>query len=484
MVKRNDLCMIFAWVAIYACAWSLICIYLNPRVPYDALEAINWASNKNWGSPKNPWLVGAVMQPALWSDAIPLDIYWYVTHFLAISIGLIGVWFFAYELSGNKNIAWISALSLNMSGVINYDIMPYNDNYLLVMLWPWMMLFLTLAFRKSPKWWVPFALVAGLSTMAKYSTASFLLCIFLGSLINKNARRCYVQPYFYFGIFVFSALVIPNLIWLYSHDFAAFKWVGGNVSSGFNPKVIVTFVSVFYPIVILVLILKHYSIPLVVPSKWEVLFVFWVYLCPLVIIFFWFLFHSGERLTEWIQPYLVLAPAILASFIGGVSNIISRKVSTVFFCIAVAVLIGYGTVLKLNIKNTGEYFGGIKGFSVEVERAWSERYKTKLSYVGGVGLSEWVMFYAPSRPKSILKWSNDSHPNIYNDKYNADDILDKGFLLIGDECKDTSFSHILKDLPNLQIDAFKYMEFTPGKGSAPQRVCLGYIKPRLIPPRR
>ncbi|EGY27903.1 hypothetical protein Rin_00021720 [Candidatus Regiella insecticola 5.15] len=33
-------------------------------------------------------------------------------------------------------------MSLNISGIINFDIIPYNDNYLLVMLWPYLFLFL------------------------------------------------------------------------------------------------------------------------------------------------------------------------------------------------------------------------------------------------------------------------------------------------------------------------------------------------------
>ena len=28
-------------------------------------------------------------------------------------------------------------LGLNLSGIINFDIIPYNDNYILVGCWPW-----------------------------------------------------------------------------------------------------------------------------------------------------------------------------------------------------------------------------------------------------------------------------------------------------------------------------------------------------------
>ena len=52
---------------------------------------------------------------------------------------MLGVWHLAHRLSGDRRLAWLAMLSLHLSGAINIDILPYNDNYLLVMLWPWML---------------------------------------------------------------------------------------------------------------------------------------------------------------------------------------------------------------------------------------------------------------------------------------------------------------------------------------------------------
>ena len=79
------------WLVCYAAAWTLLTVHLDPTLPYDAVEALNWGLNGEWGSPKNPWLVGAAMQPAIGFSWLPLNLYWYGGHFIAIAIGMLGV---------------------------------------------------------------------------------------------------------------------------------------------------------------------------------------------------------------------------------------------------------------------------------------------------------------------------------------------------------------------------------------------------------
>ena len=93
------------WLICYAAAWTLLTVHLDPTLPYDAVEALNWGLNGEWGSPKNPWLVGAAMQPAIWLSWLPLNVYWYGGHFIAIAIGMLGVWLLARRLRGSTSLA-------------------------------------------------------------------------------------------------------------------------------------------------------------------------------------------------------------------------------------------------------------------------------------------------------------------------------------------------------------------------------------------
>ncbi|TOL41086.1 hypothetical protein CGH97_26605, partial [Vibrio parahaemolyticus] len=68
-------------------------------------------------------------------------------------------------------------------------IIPYNDNYILVTLWPWTIYFFLRAVDDNLAWWLPFALFAGLATMGKYSTLALVGSVFLLTLFVKQVRQ-------------------------------------------------------------------------------------------------------------------------------------------------------------------------------------------------------------------------------------------------------------------------------------------------------
>ena len=66
LFSTNSKILLYLWVSVYAILWICGSYSLDPTVPYDAVEAVNWGMNGEWGSPKNPWFVGAVMWPAIY----------------------------------------------------------------------------------------------------------------------------------------------------------------------------------------------------------------------------------------------------------------------------------------------------------------------------------------------------------------------------------------------------------------------------------
>lgn len=123
---------LLGWLLLYILLWTGVTQYLDPALPYDAVEAMNWGQNGEWGSPKNPWLVGAMMRPLLYFPALSPEHYWYLCHFVVIAGGMLGVWMLTRRLTGRADLAWLALMNLNLSGSINIDMLPYNDNYLLV----------------------------------------------------------------------------------------------------------------------------------------------------------------------------------------------------------------------------------------------------------------------------------------------------------------------------------------------------------------
>ncbi len=469
--------LLMLWVSGYALAWTLVTVLLDPTVPYDAVEALNWAQNAEWGTPKNPWLVGVVMRPALW---LPPDVYWYASHFLAIAIGMAGTWFLARQLSGSTRLAWLALLTLNLSGVINFDIICYNDNYLLVMLWPWMMLFYWLAIHRNAQWWMAFAITAGLAIMAKYSSLALVGFIFLSTLAIPSIRRCYREPAFYIALLIAFALIAPNALWLWNHDFAAFRWVDSQIKPGFNLQMFINLLSIFYPLLILAWILRRAGAGLQWPVEWARRVMLGVYLLPLLVICGWFLFHDGGRLTEWLQPFFILSPALMVCC---VKRDPPRSLSPAIkglIAFAVLVISGYVGVMTMNVANAGQKMRGIIPFSQQMERLWQERYETPLSYVGGEHMAQWLTFYTPSRPQIITRWDVATHPNIYNVHISRRQIERHGALLIGRvgvPCASETFKRALYDWPEMKIDDTQQIAFHEDPAYPARPLCIAFVSP-------
>ncbi|MDR3396358.1 MAG: glycosyltransferase family 39 protein [Pandoraea sp.] len=467
------------YVTIYAIIWTLVSASLDPTVPFDAVEAFNWARNAEWGTPKNPWLVGFSMWPVLGLGGKGLAVYWYASHFAAVAIGMLGVWHLAQRLSGDRQLAWIAMLSLHLSGAINIDVLPYNDNYLLVMLWPWMLWLFVRALLDSPRYWPAFAAVAGLAAMTKYSTFALLGAIFVVTLWTPQARRHYRRPAFLLGLVIFIALIAPNVVWLAHHDFAAFRWVDDQITLRLNARALYGALSAFYPVAILALVLRVSGVRFTRPPV-DARIVAGVVILPLLPILLYFTWHNGGRISEWLQPFAVPLPAVLMACVQPATAARSRRTARWLPAAGVLVLAGYVVFLSANLRNAGQKFSGIKTASGMLEQRWQARYHMPLRYVGHDHIAAWLTFYAPGNPRLLMRWSAQRRPNIYTNAIDEAHVRAHGALLLGQpgrSCRRTSFTRTLAQWPTLVIDAVETVPFSYHGGASPIALCVAYIAP-------
>lgn len=481
-----DLRRLLLYCGLYALLWTILTVALDPTVPYDALEALNWAVNGEWGSPKNPWLVGMLFRPATEFSTRALSLYWYLGHFTGVAIGLMGVWALAYRLSGCRQLAWLALLTLNLSGVINFDIIPYNDNYLLVALWPWMLLLVIKAAFDDARYWLAFSAVAGLATMAKYSTLAFIGSLFLLTLTLPSLRRCYRCRWFYAGLFLGILLVLPNVIWLLQHQLAAFKWVESQITQQLNGRALIAAMLIFYPLGVLVWLLSRAGAQLAWPALPEKQVVLLLYLVPVSMILLYFTLHQGGRITEWLQPFMVPAPAILVGCcLSRSPNALRRSLWSLAGC-ALLFWLGYAIVMSSNIRNAGQKYVGIKALSGELQQYWQQRYATPLYYVGGSHLAHWLTFYASDRPQVITRWSNEQQPNIYNAAITHEHLQQRGALLLSSPgvamCQAELFAKALSDWPGITLSDMTLVHFRASPRNQEEPVCIAVIAPQRPQP--
>lgn len=473
--------IIFFYLALYAIIWTCAGYFLNLTVPYDAVEALNWANNLEFGSPKNPYMVGFVMFPSLLLKKwVALDLYWYASHFLAVSLGMLGVWLLGLRLFGRPILAFFSLMSLNLTGIINFDILPYNDNYLLVMFWPYLFLFFIKALYDHQKYWFLLALCSGLAAMSKYSSFAFLPFMLISLLFTSTGRKAFKYKEFYFSILLFILIITPNFIWLYQHDFAAFNWVKSQIKPALNLTVIIAFLCVFYPIIIILLILLPLGAKIAYPNTAEKKHFVFIFLSPVFCIFIYFLFNEGGRITEWIQPFAILASSLTLCFLNVDKIKKWRNMNLCLLFFSILVCSGYILVLHNNIKGAGKKLDFIKKVSAQLNELWKNEYHTPLKYVGGGYLSQWLTFYSPDHPFITTKWSNENKPNIYNAHISLDDLQNSGALFLshsGENCETADFNDVKKDYPGIHLTKKRDYGFTTEKGENIQ-ICLAFLAPK------
>ncbi len=471
------------YVAIYGVVWTLVSASLDPTVPFDAVEAFNWARNAEWGTPKNPWLVGISMWPMVGFGRLggeTLAMYWYASHFVGVAIGMLGVWHLALRLSGERRLAWLAMLSLHLSGAINIDILPYNDNYLLVMLWPWMLWLFVRALFDAPRFWPAFAVVAGLAAMTKYSTFALLGTMAVVVMRTPAFRAHCRRPAFLVGVAIFIGLVAPNVIWLAQHDFAAFRWVGDQIKPHLNARALTGALTALYPVATLALIMRLAGVRFTRPAA-PVRVAAWVMLAPWLPILAYFTCHNGGRISEWLQPFAVPLPALLVACVAPGSSVRAGRIARWLPVVGVVVLAGYVVALTANLRNAGQKFTGIKTLSVALEQRWQTRYHAPLRYVGHDHLATWLTFYAPGNPHLLMRWTDRNRPNIYTKDIDERDVREHGALLLGrpgHACRRAGVGRTLAQWPTLAVDVQETLPFSYHGNAPPVPLCVMYIAPQ------
>jgi len=478
---RRSFLVVGAFILVYVTSWIVITSLLNSAVPYDALEALNWAYTGEFGSPKNPYFVGWVMSLGLLMEPIvPISVYWYASHFIGVGTGMLGVWLLGKRLFGDNQVAILSLLSLNASGIINFDIIPYNDNYLLVTMWPYVFLFFIKAVYDNSYYWYPLALVCGLAAMSKYSSCVFLPSMFACTLLVPRARKAYQSATIYLAILLLPLIALPNVVWLSKHDFAAFNWVESQLTIGLNTSLPVIFLAVFYPVVLLAMILRRLGARWSSPDTPEKRLILQVFLPPLVFVLGYLLVHRGGNMTEWLQPFVVLGSVVLFC-VTDFKQIQSLQSMLRFYTgLSFIVLMGYALVLIMNLGGASAKNNFVKKTSVDINAIWRERYDRPLKYVGGSRFSHWLTFYAPDRPRVVTPWSNERKPNIYNASITGDDVRRDGALLISDPgapFDEDTLALDLSTVPGTKVSEHQEFSFQNERGKT-VTVILGFLPPQ------
>ncbi len=100
----------------------------------------------------------------------------------------------------------------------------YSMNALSILIWAICLLILVeIERRDEPRLWLAFGAMAGLGLQNKHTIVLLALGLTVGLLLTP-ARRHFASRWLWIGVAVTAMLVLPNLIWQQSHDWASLEF--------------------------------------------------------------------------------------------------------------------------------------------------------------------------------------------------------------------------------------------------------------------
>ena len=192
----------------------------------DELQILNDAQHLDWGFVPYPPLTSALEYlgfKMFGLSLVGLRLFSVLAQALVILVsGLM-----ARFLGGGRLAQVFTAIAIGLSPAPmgNATMFQYSS---FDMLW-WVLIawsVIRLLRDDDPRWWVAIGLFAGLGLQTKYSIAFELVGVLVGVLLT-DARRYFLNRWFWAGGAVALLVFAPNLVWLAGHDFISYQFLQG-----------------------------------------------------------------------------------------------------------------------------------------------------------------------------------------------------------------------------------------------------------------
>lgn len=481
-------------ISLYCVLWTVLTVILSPVVPYDAVEAWHWGQGFEAGSPKNPWLVGGV---AALARHLPLSwpTCWYASHFLALGIGAWGCWKLCQRLVTDTRHAMLCVVMMVLSGTVSIDLLPYNDNYLLMMLWPWISYGFIRALYDDGRYWFMVTVTMALAGMAKYSTAIFLPFMLLAVIGQRQLINVLKQPWLWGGLLVGGALVIPNIYWLSQHDYAAFRWFSTRVGGESAWSVIRVYCAVFYNVVLIMAVLLAARWRWQFPVQPEMRTFAMLAVGPIIVLGGYFMAHGGVR-TEWMMPFAVPTGLVVAMCMAPPAHGGYRLPLYVCYGVVILTLCGLAASKAWEGMYSTRARNHVSELSVALNNWWTERYQQPLVYAGGSRIGDWMGVYAPDHPRTPTRWPSTAtmaatpkgespYPNVFTPGLTEEQLVQHGAMWVGEAGSRCSDPDVLELDPSLSAALRQHIEYHAlifHQNVMPQvifSVCVGVLPPHI-----
>lgn len=474
---------LYAFIFIHILAWTLAPICLRYTLPMDAMEGTTWGKQLDWGYDKNPFMNA-------WLTALALVIDqgkgWAIYLFSQLSVGICfwAVWRLAKKIIPPIH-ALIAVLILEGSQYYSFHAIDFNDNTLELSLWALTLLFFYQGVTENKcKDWLLTGICAGLGVMTKYYTVMLLIPMGLFMLLEPQARICFRSRFIYLGLLLFSLILLPHVIWLFSHDFVTVDYVFNRIDSNaswFNHiKFPLQFgrqqIQVFLPpIILLSLILFPYSKMQLSRSHFNNRFLLFVAFGPFLLTLLLSALFGMRLRAGWGQPLISLWGVALLTWLTPEITYkqLYRLMGIVYFLLVLLVT-SYCIALYQSKEISSANFPGKKIASVLTQQ-WQNQYHKPLTYVTGPRwLAGNISFYSKDHPAVYIDAKTQFSPWIDEIK-----LKQEGALFVWDpteECQ-ISYDALKARFPQLGKQQVMHFSWLRNPSLKPLEIQIAFLPP-------
>jgi 4-amino-4-deoxy-L-arabinose transferase-like glycosyltransferase len=204
---------------------------------FDEAQYWSWAQHPEFGYFSKPpllaWLIAGSEHICGSSEACvraPAPV-------LYLLIGLIS-YFIARRLYDERTAFW-SGLSIALATGVVFSARIISTDVPLLLFWSLALwAYVELLDRPNWRWSILLGLAVGLGMLAKYAMVYFYIGVALTAVFDQRARRLLTTRLFWVSVLIALIVLIPNFMWIASHDFVTFRHTSDNIHGngpGFRP---------------------------------------------------------------------------------------------------------------------------------------------------------------------------------------------------------------------------------------------------------
>lgn len=475
------------FVILHVSAWTLAPALTRFTLPMDSMEGTIWGRQLEWGYDKNPFMNG-------WLTALALKL----DHHSGFAIYLfsqlsVAICFFAAWKLAKKMVpplyALIAVLLLEGMQYYNFHAIDFNDNTLELSLWSLLALFFYQAVRSGKLCdWILTGLFAGLGLMTKYYIVMLFLPMALLLITTSEGRQQFKTVGFYLSIAIAMGMILPHVVWLFSHDFVTLTYAVNRVASAptwynhlfFPAQFAWQQFEVLLPALLLFSVLfmgekpRRLKPPMMINS-FDQAFLFWVGAGPLLFTILLSAISGIKLRAGWGQPLFSLWGIILVAWAQPylTKEKLYRFIAVIFGFLVITVMAYSASLIHARDTSSANFPG--KKIATWVTQSWHDQYHVPLKYVAG---SRWlagnVAFYSDDRPQVYIEWNHRLSSWIDEDKLKKNGAVFVWDLSNGNR---VSEEEILKRFPRMsqpQVYEFKWLR---NKNAPVVKIKVSFLPP-------